>query len=128
MIGGLNQKGFTLIEIISVLVILGIMAALAVPKFIDLEQNAAGRAIEWGISELNGRESLVWSRIKISPIGWQDDDILFTQINTNLGTDYSWSGTPTASGGGSLQFKLKVTAPLKRTISTTSAPAYWARE
>jgi prepilin-type N-terminal cleavage/methylation domain-containing protein len=35
-----NQKGFTLIEIIAVLVILGILAAVAIPKFLDLQNDA----------------------------------------------------------------------------------------
>ena len=41
-----NQKGFTLIEIIAVLVILGILAAVAVPRFIDLSEDAAQGAVE----------------------------------------------------------------------------------
>ena len=32
----LGQKGFTLIEIVMVLVLLGILAAVAVPKYFDL--------------------------------------------------------------------------------------------
>lgn len=43
------QQGFTLIELVIVIVILGILAAVAVPKFVDLGKDA-GNAAAQGIA------------------------------------------------------------------------------
>ncbi len=41
-----NQKGFTLIELVVVMVILALLAAVAVPKFIDLQKQAEAASVK----------------------------------------------------------------------------------
>ena len=41
-----NERGFTLIELILVIVVLAIMAALAIPKFIDIRGDAKKSAVQ----------------------------------------------------------------------------------
>ena len=41
-----SQQGFTLIELVMVIVILGVLAATAIPKFVDLKTDARQAALD----------------------------------------------------------------------------------
>ena len=104
-----NRQGFTLIELIAVLLLLSILGALAIPRFIDLDAAADMRVLDAAISELNGRESLVWPEIKTTieydPV--TGDDEVWTRMKNDknltypdLGDAYWWATLPDKSGGG----------------------------
>ena len=122
-----RENGFTLLEIIAVMVILSILAAVAVPKYVSVDESARQKALEAGISELNGRETMAWSNEKISISGWISDVKTFGQIDKNLGTGYRWNPIAPDQSGGTLIFKDNSSASLNRIESTNEQPGSWSR-
>jgi len=61
-----NQKGFTLIEIIAVLVILGLLAAVAVPRYVDVMQQAKNSAALAEVAEMKAALNLAYAQLFIT--------------------------------------------------------------
>jgi len=119
-----NDDGFTLVEIIAVLVILGILAVLAVPRYIDLEQKSKQKAFNTVLTEINAREFLTWSDHKISTSGYVSDTKIFGAMNYDIDPNYAWNpGDPTETGG-TIAFKGE-SYTLSRTASSNDASAIW---
>ena len=71
-----NQKGFTLIEIVMVLIILTILVAVAIPKYFGLPEDAAKSTLKSAVAELNAREKLAWAKKRVDKIDYGVSDIV----------------------------------------------------
>jgi hypothetical protein len=114
------------------MVIISVLAAVLIPRYIDAETSAKMRGLDMGVAELNGRETLTWAMVKLSNSGYLNDNPqvwnqLIANSGTNLGADYDWSLGPPNIGGGTLRFKKEVTALLNRAGSTIETPGKWRR-
>jgi prepilin-type N-terminal cleavage/methylation domain-containing protein len=120
----LAQKGFTLIELMSVLVIMGVMVSVSMKKFDLLSDTASLSAIKAGIRELNTRETLVWTQMKLSETDWAGDDVVYNAVDKNLGTAYWWKPPGPTISAGILHYKSK-SVNLDRIGSTRNSVGSW---
>jgi prepilin-type N-terminal cleavage/methylation domain-containing protein len=118
-----NENGFTLVELIAVMVIISIIGSVIVKKIYALDTAAKYKAIEAAVRQLNSRELLVWTNTLLSRGGYSNDQDIFDAVDKNLGTHYSWAAAPSLTGG-QLEFQ-SVAMAVTRQGSTPVSAARW---
>ena len=121
-----EEKGFTLIELMAMMVIIGVLASVAVKKYTNINNSAELRAIAAGISELNSRETLTWANLIIAQGKYPGDEAIWTMMTTytNIGSSYHWDSGPDKDSGGHLSFGSQ-TVSLTREASTLQVAGKW---
>ncbi|WP_019613165.1 prepilin-type N-terminal cleavage/methylation domain-containing protein [Psychromonas ossibalaenae] len=80
-----KQSGFTLIELVIVIIILGILAATAVPKFVDLQGDARQAAMKGLKGALEGAATLTYSKAAIDGFEKLNTEQVVNGVATTFG-------------------------------------------
>ena len=116
----LNQRGFTLIEVITVILLLGILAAVAVPRFADLQEASHSTTLQATTGAIKSAANLVHAKAQAEGVADQASTTLDID-GTTVAIAY---GYPAGTADG-IDAVVDETRWQKRESSYDGAWVYW---
>lgn len=125
-----NNRGFTLVEMIAVMIIISIIGVIAASKFIHFDTSAKDKMADSVISELNTREKLVWSNLKLQGVYEDIDGRIWDDMQRYLdvgnGAKLKFGFVADSVSTGTINIRGKIT-PVQRSPGSPTHPAKWSR-
>lgn len=94
----MNKKGFTLIELVMIIVILGILAAVAIPRYVDLATDAKLAVLDGTVGAVKSAAVIQYARTRTA--NTFATIVAETELDANVAVAGSCAAaTATYSGG-----------------------------
>jgi MSHA pilin protein MshA len=120
-----KQKGFTLIELVIVIAIIGVLSAIALPKFLDLSAKARIASLGAAKGSLNAISALAKANYLVTnpkPASVTAEGVVIT-YSTGFASGYPKADVNLAAGAGLSASDYTITAAgTTLTVSPLSAP------